>query len=312
MPFLGVDSWRWQYFRHSESCPDNVIVPIDDATAWELHPSTAGSTTSCAICETQGLPSGPHGTSPPQFPVFSKPIYNMRGMGRQPRHRHRAGLRGIAAARPYVDAALRGAAYQHRYRHGQGRDRLVPAYHRRRRRSRHLRLLDRACEAEARARGLSWRVARPQPRRLHRHRQFRDDRRPHHRVPSAHVGAVARSQRSGMARRGRPALCRRRLALRRGAPARLQRRVLFGEHGIAWDIDRSAVRGLLRIPGISSIQITFDNSIPQASHAMPPGGFRLAIVNCWDLAAGEKVRGLLKDLFARSRKADPKRGARLG
>ena len=37
MPFLGVDSWRWQYFE-GQPCPDNVVVPIDDATAWGLHP----------------------------------------------------------------------------------------------------------------------------------------------------------------------------------------------------------------------------------------------------------------------------------
>ena len=51
--------------------------------------------------------------------------------------------------------------------------------------------------------------------------------------------------------------------------------------------------GLRTRPGISSIQITFDPRRRRAEHAMPPGGFRLAIVNCWDLAAGRAVRRML-------------------
>jgi hypothetical protein len=30
---------------------------------------------------------------------------------------------------------------------------------------------------------------------------------------------------------------------------------------------------------------------------MPPGGFRLAIVNCWDLALGQRIRANLKRAF---------------
>ena len=77
--------------------------------------------------------------------------------------------------------------------------------------------------------------------------------------------------------------------------------VLFGAHGIEWQIDRSTVRELVRLPGVSSIQITFDDAIPREAHAMPPGGFRLAIVNCWDLPAGKRVRNRLNALFAASR-----------
>jgi len=80
MPFLGVDSWRWQYFE-GQPCPDGLVIPIDDATAWELHRGHRAIYNKMTICETQGLPNGPHGTMPPRFPVFSKPIYNMRGMG---------------------------------------------------------------------------------------------------------------------------------------------------------------------------------------------------------------------------------------
>jgi hypothetical protein len=53
------------------------------------------------------------------------------------------------------------------------------------------------------------------------------------------------------------------------------------------------------MPGVSSVQITFHEDRPPERHAMPPGGFRLAIVNAWTLAAGlagrEKLRAHFRD-----------------
>jgi hypothetical protein len=72
---------------------------------------------------------------------------------------------------------------------------------------------------------------------------------------------------------------------------------LFGRHGVVYTIDREAVDTLRRAPGVSSVQITFDPAKPREQHAMPPGGFRLAIVNCWDLAEGFAARGRLERLF---------------
>jgi hypothetical protein len=67
--------------------------------------------------------------------------------------------------------------------------------------------------------------------------------------------------------------------------------VLFGGHGLRYHkVDRAAVAELSNAPGISSIQITFHENKPPKAHAMPPGGFRLAIVNCWDLDAGTDIR----------------------
>ena len=73
--------------------------------------------------------------------------------------------------------------------------------------------------------------------------------------------------------------------------------VLFGEHGRRWSIDPAAVDALRRRPGVSSIQITFDAAKPPADHAMPPGGFRLAIVNTTSLKTGRAVREELRRLF---------------
>ena len=67
--------------------------------------------------------------------------------------------------------------------------------------------------------------------------------------------------------------------------------VLFGAHGPDYShppadvVDRHR-----RHPEVTSIQITFHEDKPASAHAMPPGGFRLAIVNCWDLEAGMEIR----------------------
>src|SRR5207249_1796195 len=53
--------------------------------------------------------------------------------------------------------------------------------------------------------------------------------------------------------------------------------VLFGHHGVRNRIDRAAAADVCRIAGISSVQITFHDDAPPETHAMPPGGFRLAI-----------------------------------
>jgi hypothetical protein len=73
--------------------------------------------------------------------------------------------------------------------------------------------------------------------------------------------------------------------------------VLFAPHGRRFTIEPQDVEALRSVDGISSIQITFDEAIPFDQHAMPPGGFRIAIVNCWDLHAGLLVRSALRRLF---------------
>jgi hypothetical protein len=48
---------------------------------------------------------------------------------------------------------------------------------------------------------------------------------------------------------------------------------------------------------VSSVQITFHEDKDPAQHAMPPGGFRLAVVNAWSLEAGRAGRELLRTHF---------------
>ena len=62
------------------------------------------------------------------------------------------------------------------------------------------------------------------------------------------------------------------------------------------------------MPGVSSVQITFHEDKAPEQHAMPPGGFRLAIVNAWNLQPGLAGRELLRTHFLARRRDD--RGAR--
>jgi hypothetical protein len=51
------------------------------------------------------------------------------------------------------------------------------------------------------------------------------------------------------------------------------------------------------MPGITSVQITFHEDRAPEWHAMPPGGFRLAIVNGFDLRAALAARERLRAYF---------------
>jgi hypothetical protein len=80
MPICEADPWRMQYFEGAD-CPPGVNVPTEDADGWEWNPEFRWIYDKIAIARNQGLDAGPHGTLPPSFPVFSKPIVNLKGMG---------------------------------------------------------------------------------------------------------------------------------------------------------------------------------------------------------------------------------------
>ncbi len=303
MPFLGVDPWRWQYFA-AQPVADGVIIPIDDATAWELYPAQRWVYNKLLISETQGLPHGPHGTLPGSYPVFSKPIYNMRGMGTGGRvvrseEEYLAGLEPGHLWMPYMtgphvstDAAiLEGVPRWWRHTTGKPGPEGTFDY---------------------------WTVHAEPDGALEGYLGGWTAR---------HLGGftgVVNFETIG----GRIIECHLRMAeqwLDLNGPGWLAavvelyerkawrfadvRRegysvVLFGAHEVRWAIERSAAERLLLRPAISSIQITFEEEKDPEHHAMPPGGFRLAIVNCWDLAAGLAAREELQHLFV-AREAGP-------
>ncbi len=74
--------------------------------------------------------------------------------------------------------------------------------------------------------------------------------------------------------------------------------VLFMPHGRRYRHPPiSLINDIERQSGISSVQITFHEDKDPAHHAMPPGGFRVAIVNGTDLATGQQARERLRQAF---------------
>jgi len=57
---------------------------------------------------------------------------------------------------------------------------------------------------------------------------------------------------------------------------------------------RSLIDEVLRMPSVTSVQTTFHEDWAPERHAMPPGGFRLAVINCWDRAVGLAARERLR------------------
>ncbi len=80
MPICERDPWRYQFFD-KVFCPPDVNVPTDDLDSYEWFPKFRWAYDKLKIAKSQGLPSGLAGDLPSAFPVFSKPNINLRGMG---------------------------------------------------------------------------------------------------------------------------------------------------------------------------------------------------------------------------------------
>ncbi len=298
MPIVEPDPWRKQYFR-GHPCPKNAIVPTDDPDCWTLYPRHRWVYDKLAIAESQNLACGPHGVMPPAFPVFSKPAVNLKGMG--------AGSRVIRSRKEYLHSLAPGHMWMpllagahvstdvalidgrpRWWRHAIGAARPGGTFD-------HWKI-----EADARP-GIEARLGAWAARNLRGftgivnfetiggviievHLRLTDQ------WPDLYgpgwVDAVVRLYAHGRWR----------------FPDRARRDgfsvVLFGPHGRKYAHPPARkvakVRGM---EGVSSVQITFDPRKPPSAHAMPPGGFRLAVVNAWSLEAGRRARARLKRLF---------------
>jgi hypothetical protein len=276
-----------------------VIIPTDDQLAYQLYPNHRWIYNKLLICETQGLQNAPHDIMPPQFPVFSKPIYNLRGMGKggkiiespeqfkaevQPGHMWMALLTGEHVStdaavidgepvwwRHTVGEALGEGMFDYWAILGEPRPN-IEGYCGEWLRA-HLKGYTGCVNFET----IAGRI-------IEVHLRFADQ------WPDLYgpgwIEAMVELYASGHWRfrdEGR----------RTGYSV-----VLFGGHGAQYKKpDSEAVNELLRRPDISSIQITFHEDRPPERHSMPPGGFRLAIVNCWNLQMGLEVREQLALLF---------------
>ncbi len=296
MPIFERDVWRAQFFRHV-ACPENVVIPTDDVRAWPLYPAHRWVYDKLAVALSQGLDAAPHGVMPKHFPVFSKPMINLRGMGAGSRviadeAEYRAALAGghfwstlltgphvstdVALAdgnpvwwRHTTGAVAPGGTFDFWHIHANAMPEIenwCGAWS-------HEHLAGYTGMANFETIGA---------RIIEAHLRFADQ------WPDLYgpgwMQAVV-----GLYATGRwdyPDIDR----------VDGYSVVLFGPHGRryrhppAYVVDR-----VLALEGVSSVQITFHEDRDPAHHPMPPGGFRLATVNATSLPAGQAARDILRE-----------------
>ncbi|HXY96243.1 MAG TPA: hypothetical protein VEH00_04655 [Steroidobacteraceae bacterium] len=298
MPFCEADPWRLQYFE-GIACPPGVRIPTEDPDAWQWYPKHRWIYNKLSVAESQRLECAPHGVRPPSFPVFSKPIINLHGMGVGSRvlpdlatyeREETAGhfwmplLRGDHVS---TDVAVaRGEARW--FRHCRGAPGVGGTF-------------DYWTIEAGRRESLAAYLEGWLVRHLAGYTGMFNAETIGGRIIEAHLrvadqwpdlyGAGWLDAVVGLYARGDWEF------------ADTDRRdgysiALFGPHGREYRHPPAAlVAEVRRMPAVSSVQITFHQDRPAAAHAMPPGGFRLAVVNATDLEAGLAARARLAGFF---------------
>lgn len=292
MPICEIDPWRFQFFE-GIPCPEDLRIPTDDGDAWAWYPGQRWVYDKLRIAESQGFVCGPHGVEPPGFPVFSKPIMNLRGMGtgsrvlesvddyrehQQPGHIWMPLLTGDHVSSDCAVVDGRPAWWRHAIglptRDGMFDHWVVLAEARP------------AIEApggawmERHLRGYTGMVNLETigGRVIEAHLRFADQ------WPDLYGGEAWVTALIGLYRDG---VWRFEDEDRRDGYSL----ALFGAHGLQYRHPPAEVQAEVRaMPGITSLQVTFHEDRPPGWHAMPPGGFRLAIVNTHSMEAGIRAR----------------------
>jgi hypothetical protein len=295
MPICEVDPWRLQYFE-GVACPEDVLISTEDADSWTWYPNHRWIYDKLAVALSQGLEAAPHGVMPPRFPVFSKPIMNLRGMG--------AGSQVIHSADAYKAALTAGHFWStlltgphvstdvalidgepRWWRHTTGVATEGGTFDYWHIHAEHLEGVETWCGSWSRQhlRGYTG-MANFETigeRIIETHLRFADQ------WPDLYgegwVEALVRLYAEG--RWEYPDTDR-----HDGYSV-----VLFGPHGRHYrHPDPRLVNEVQALPGVTSVQITFHEDWDPSYHAMPPGGFRLAIVNATELDAGKQGRERLR------------------
>ena len=298
MPVLERDPWRDQFFENV-ACPDDVLIPTDDPDSWEWYPEHRWVYDKLKIAQSQGLLCAPHGVAPPAFPVFSKPMINLKGMGigsrviaskeefehtYQPGHMWMDLLEGDHVS---TDCAVRegcvvwsrhatGLAWAHgMFKHWTIHAGVMPtlqAY------------LSGWVEAHMGRYTGMMNFETIGGRIIEVHLRFADQWCDLY--GTGWVAALVRLYEQGVWKFDD---CQRRDGF--SVP-------LFAAHGNGFRHPSSELQARIRsLSHISSLQVTFHENKAPSDHAMPPGGFRLGIINCTDLAAGLAARLELAGAF---------------
>jgi hypothetical protein len=299
MPICEADPWRLQYFE-GIPCPDDVRVPTEDGDAWKWFPRYKWVYNKLSVAESQGLECGPHGIEPSSFPVFSKPIFNMRGMGTGSRifrtlKDYRARQRPGHIWMPLFDgehvstdvAVVDGEARW--WRHAIGKALTGGTFD-------YWTVLA-ADRPEIEGYCADWLKKNLRgytgmlnfetigARIIEIHLRFADQ------WPDLYGGRPWVQALIGLYRDGT-------WNYSDGGRKQGYSVVLFGAHDLQYrHPSRVLVDDVRAMPDVTSVQITFHEDRPPSWHAMPPGGFRLAIINTWNLETGMQARAQLKASF---------------
>ena len=298
MPIMEPAPWRHQYFAHVP-CPDDVFIPADDPEAWAWNPRHRWVFDKLQVALCQDLNAAPHGLEPASYPVFSKPVFNFGGMG--------VGSRVLTSSADYLanyapghmwmpllegahvstDAAVVDGHIAW-IRHATGlptRDGMFDFW------TVHA-SADTVLKTSLRAwttRNLSDYTGMLNVETIggviiEAHLRFADQ------WPDLY-GAGWVEALVGLYRD------------RRWTFDDAERRTgyslaLFCPHGRQYNYPPESVTdAVMAMPGISSIQITFHEDKTPEAHSMPPGGFRVALVNATDLDQGKSARAQLAEWF---------------
>lgn len=296
MPVCEADPWRLQYFARVRT---SVNIPTEDPDAWQWYPAHRWVYDKLAVALSQNLDAGPHGTPPPRYPVFSKPIINLKGMGAGSRVLHSPAEyekfyspghmwvtllegRHVSSDVAVVDGEPRwwrhvtgkpagGGTFDYWWIHAEP-DRHIEAHCGQWIR-RHLIGYTGMLNLETIGGCI-----------IEAHLRFADQ------WPDLYgngwIDALVKLYEKGaweFADRDR----------RDGYSV-----VLFGPNGRRYLYPRQAlIDEISSIESVTSVQVTFHQDWIPERHSMPPGGFRLAIVNCFDLAHGRAARARFKQFF---------------
>jgi len=296
MPICEADPWRLQYFAHVKT---DANIPTEDSDAWQWYPAYRFVYDKLAVALSQNLDAGPHGTMPPRFPVFSKPIVNLKGMGvgsrvlasqadydahYQPGHFWMSLLEGrhVSSDAAVVDGVPRW------WRHVTGKPASEGTFDYWTVHAEPDTAIETRCDAWVQKHLAGYtgmlNLETIGGTIIESHLRFADQW-PDLYGPGwvdavvtlyeRHVWEFDDDDRS------------------EGYSV-----VLFGPNGRRYRRPPPALVDEVRaIPGITSMQITFHEDRTPERHAMPPGGFRLAIVNGFDLAAALAARERLREWF---------------
>ena len=296
MPVCEADPWRLQYFAHVKTAAN---IPTEDCDAWQWYPAQRWVYDKLAVALSQKLDAAPHGVAPLRFPVFSKPIVNLKGMGvgsrvlhsaadyerhYQPGHfwmtlldgRHVSSDVAVVAGEPrwwrHVTGKPAGEGTFDYWTVHAGPDEAI----------------EERCGAWIAAHLADYtgmlNLETIGGTIIEAHLRFADQW-PDLYGPGWVEALVALYEHGEW-------------DFWDDEPSEGYSAVLFGSNGRNYRHPSSAlVDEVKRIPGVTSVQITFHEDRAPEQHAMPPGGFRLAIVNGFDLRAALSARERLREYF---------------